>query len=51
MAEPKKRVSKSRKNIRRTNHKSDIKQLMVCKTCGKKTIPHAICKYCETYNK
>lgn len=51
MAEPKKRSSKRRQGFRRKTHSTKPVELKVCKSCGKKTIPHAICKNCGTYNK
>jgi large subunit ribosomal protein L32 len=40
MAHPKSRVSKSKKNKRRTHHKALIPQLTVCKTTGETHMMH-----------
>jgi large subunit ribosomal protein L32 len=40
MAHPKSRVSKARKNKRRTHHKAVIPQLTVCKTTGETHMMH-----------
>jgi large subunit ribosomal protein L32 len=40
MAHPKSRVSKSRKNKRRTHHKALIPQLAICKTTGEPHLMH-----------
>lgn len=40
MAHPKSRVSKSRKNKRRTHHKALVPQLTVCKTTGESHMRH-----------
>lgn len=40
MAHPKSRVSKARKNKRRTHHKAAMPQLAICKTTGEPHIMH-----------
>lgn len=40
MAHPKSRISKSRKNKRRTHHKAEMPQLAVCKTTGEVHMMH-----------
>ncbi|MBK9254405.1 MAG: 50S ribosomal protein L32 [Saprospiraceae bacterium] len=40
MAHPKSRVSKARKNKRRTHHKAAMPQLTVCKTTGETHMMH-----------
>ncbi|MCB9308609.1 MAG: 50S ribosomal protein L32 [Lewinellaceae bacterium] len=40
MAHPKSRVSKARKNKRRTHHKAEMPQLTVCKTTGESHMMH-----------
>ena len=51
MAVPKKKVSKSRRDMRRKDHAEKELSLKVCKSCGKKIKPHSTCKYCGTYSK
>ena len=40
MAHPKSRISKSRKNKRRTHHKAAMPQLAICKTTGEAHMMH-----------
>ncbi|HMQ62116.1 MAG TPA: 50S ribosomal protein L32 [Flavilitoribacter sp.] len=40
MAHPKSKVSKQRRNKRRTNHKAAIPQIATCQTTGEKHIYH-----------
>jgi large subunit ribosomal protein L32 len=40
MAHPKSRISKQRKNKRRTNHGVDIPQIATCKTTGESHLYH-----------
>jgi len=40
MAHPKSRVSKSRKNKRRTHHKAEMPQLAICKITGEPHMMH-----------
>ena len=40
MAHPKSRVSKARKNKRRTHHKAVMPQLAICKTTGEPHVMH-----------
>ena len=49
MAVPKRKVSKTRKNMRRTHYKIDEAQTSVCKTCGETKKPHRVCPSCGTY--
>lgn len=51
MAEPKKKTSKSRKNIRRKDKKQTVAMAKKCPKCGKNTMPHTICAGCGTYVK
>ena len=51
MAVPKKKVSKSRRDMRRKYHKATEVNVKTCKKCGGKTLPHTICKVCGTYNR
>jgi large subunit ribosomal protein L32 len=40
MAHPKSRVSKSKKNKRRTHHKAAMPQIAICKTTGESHMMH-----------
>jgi len=51
MAVPKSKVSKARKNKRRSSHwKLTAPQLIKCEKCGELRLPHRACKSCGTYN-
>ena len=51
MAVPKSKVSKARKNKRRSSHwKLAAPQLIKCEKCGELRLPHRACKACGTYN-
>lgn len=51
MAVPKSKVSKSRRDKRRsTVWKLDAPTLMKCPKCGEFKISHRVCKDCGTYN-
>ncbi len=46
--EPKRRHSKAQKRTRRAAIKLAV-NLVNCKNCGKKTVPHTVCKECGFY--
>ena len=47
MAVPKRRVSKARRDKRRSNvWKLDAPTLVRCKQCGAYTVPHKVCGEC-----
>lgn len=48
--EPKKRHSKSVKNIRRAAIKLAAVNLVVCPNCNFKTLSHMACRNCGTYD-
>lgn len=51
MAVPKKKVSKSRRDLRRSHLVlKKIEGLGVCKNCGAATMPHNVCSVCGQYN-
>ena len=50
MAVPKRRVSKTRKLIRRSHHALKATTLAVCPNCGAKVLPHHVCGSCGQYN-
>ena len=50
MAVPKRRVSKARRDKRRSNvWKMDAPERVKCPTCGEYTRPHRICQSCGFY--
>ena len=50
MAVPKRRVSKARRDKRRSNvWKLDAPTLVKCPNCGKPAVPHKVCGYCGYY--
>jgi large subunit ribosomal protein L32 len=49
MAVPKKRTTKSKRNMRRSHHGLRVGQLNKCTKCGQPTKPHAACPNCGTY--
>ena len=50
MAEPKKRMSKSRtRSRRRQNQKVKLSGISICPQCKSPTIPHRVCNVCGTY--
>lgn len=51
MAVPKKRISKQRRNKRRSSvWKLETPNVTTCPKCGAFRLPHHICKSCMTYN-
>ena len=49
MAVPKKKVSKSRRNMRRAHHAVPTMAYMECKNCGELKRPHMVCTHCGYY--
>ena len=49
MAVPKRRVSKTRKRMRRTHYKIDANNTVKCANCGVEIRPHRVCKECGFY--
>jgi large subunit ribosomal protein L32 len=48
MAVPKKRSSKSKKNMRRSHHSVAVPSIVYCE-CGEAALPHRACPKCGTY--
>ncbi|MDR2892340.1 MAG: 50S ribosomal protein L32 [Deltaproteobacteria bacterium] len=48
MAVQQNKKSKSRKGMRRSHHRVDIPNVVLCK-CGESTLSHTICPSCGTY--
>lgn len=49
MAVPKKKTSKSRKNMRRAHDFMTVPNLSVCPQCKSPKMPHRVCPSCGTY--
>jgi large subunit ribosomal protein L32 len=51
MAVPKGKVSKARRDKRRSSHwKLETPNLVACPKCGEMRLAHRVCKACGTYN-
>ncbi len=50
MAVPKRRTSRSKRNMRRANHdKVTAPNLVACANCGEPSVPHRACPSCGHY--
>lgn len=49
MAVPKKRTTKSKRNMRRSHHGKERIQLSLCPKCSQPILPHTACPNCGTY--
>ena len=50
MATPKRRTSRSKRNMRRANHdKVTAPNLVPCPNCGEPVVPHRVCGACGQY--
>jgi large subunit ribosomal protein L32 len=49
MALPKHKISKSRRDKRRTHQKVDPPAVSTCSECGEATLPHHACPSCGAY--
>ena len=49
MAVPFRKVSKTRKNMRRTHYKIAANGLVKCSNCGEMIRPHRVCPKCGFY--
>ncbi|OMH40920.1 50S ribosomal protein L32 [Desulfurobacterium indicum] len=50
MAVPKRRVSSTRRDKRRTHWKAAKPAISVCPNCYQPKLPHRVCKHCGYYN-
>jgi large subunit ribosomal protein L32 len=50
MAVPRKKVSKSRRDMRRSHHRLRAVNLGECSNCGELKLPHHVCQACGHYN-
>ncbi len=51
MATPKKKTSKSRRDMRRSHHALAKNSMVECPKCGEMMRPHHVCEACGFYNK
>ena len=51
MAVPKKKVSKSRRNMRRSHHALTAASYAECANCGELKRPHHVCDACGYYDR
>lgn len=49
MALPKRRISKARRDKRRTHKKLAPPSLSLCPQCHEPKLPHRVCPHCGTY--
>jgi large subunit ribosomal protein L32 len=49
MAVPKKKTSKSKRNMRRAHDSLTALNLCPCPKCGAPRLPHSVCETCGTY--
>ncbi len=49
MAVPKKKTSKSKKNMRRAHDAVSAPGMSVCPQCQETKLPHRVCPHCGTY--
>ena len=49
MAVPKRRLSSTRRDKRRSHHSIDAPNLDTCPQCGETKLPHRACAACGTY--
>jgi len=50
MAVPKRKVSPSRRNMRRSHHALKPTQHQECPNCGELKLPHHLCQACGFYD-
>ncbi|MBE6447062.1 MAG: 50S ribosomal protein L32 [Alphaproteobacteria bacterium] len=50
MATPRKKVSKSKRNMRRSHLALTPVNAVLCPNCGESKLPHHMCKNCGMYN-
>jgi large subunit ribosomal protein L32 len=50
MAVPRKKVTRSKRNMRRSHHRLQPVNLVECSSCGELKLPHHICQACGHYN-
>lgn len=51
MAVPKRKISKSRRGMRRSHLRFKINSLSTCPNCDNVKLPHRVCPHCGYYKK
>jgi len=51
MAVPFRKVSKTRRDKRRTHFKLEVPGMVKCEQCGEMKLSHRVCKVCGTYKR
>ena len=46
---PKRKTSKSRRNMRRAHHRLSVPHLSICPECGETKRSHIVCPHCGMY--
>ncbi len=49
MAQPKRRISKSKKQMRIRSHTRAYPEPSLCQECGSPVLPHRVCRSCGNY--
>ncbi|MCK4664509.1 MAG: 50S ribosomal protein L32 [Bacteroidales bacterium] len=49
MAHPKRKISKQRRNKRRTHYKATVPTLAICSNCNATVLYHRVCPECGYY--
>ena len=49
MQAPKRKTSKSKRNMRRSHHRAGVRQSSLCGNCNEATNAHSICSHCGHY--
>jgi large subunit ribosomal protein L32 len=49
MAHPKRKISKTRRDKRRTHHKAIVPTIAICSNCGAPVLYHRVCGDCGYY--
>lgn len=49
MPVPKKRTSRSKRNMRRSHHGLTAKNPIICPSCAEQMLPHKACPHCGEY--
>jgi large subunit ribosomal protein L32 len=49
MAHPKRKISKTRRDKRRTHYKAEVPNIIICSNCGAPVIYHRVCSECGYY--
>jgi len=49
MAHPKRKISKTRRDKRRTHYKAEVPTVMACPNCGASVTYHRVCSECGYY--